>query len=138
MYKRLQYFFIFSWLIFFSSIDAFAQPGCLSISTSLTDATCFGGNDGKIQLTITPGAINAQPPFSIDLFFKDSGGGNTQLASYTGVAFTTITFTPGNGSLNVIGANSFGIPANASVDPGSTYFIVVGSTAIPSTLNSRL
>src|SRR6185295_6608552 len=72
---------------------------CLTISETHTDVTCFGGINGSITLTITPGTFpNAQAPYSIQLYYFSSG--LTQLASYSNVGFTTITFTPGNGSLN--------------------------------------
>src|SRR5258708_34651222 len=97
---------------------------CLIISEVHTDVSCFGGNDGSITLTITPGTSpNAQAPYSIQLYYFSSGF--TQLASYTNVAFTSITFTPGNGSLNSPGADAFGIPANAA---GEYYRIDVQST----------
>lgn len=125
MSKRL-HFFIFFWAALFSSSAVYSQ--CLSLSVTTSNASCFSGNDGAITLTINPGtAPDAQPPFDIELFFRDSNG-RTQLAFYDNVAFTSITFTPGNGSLNVSGADAFGIPANAFIEPGSDYVIDVRST----------
>src|SRR5579859_5369612 len=107
---------------FFLSAQSYAQ--CLSLSETHTDVSCFGGNDGSITLTITPGTSpNAQAPYSIQLYYFSSG--LTQLASYSNVSFTSITFTPGNGSLNAPGADAFGIPANQS---GEYYRIDVQST----------
>ncbi|MGE0588408.1 MAG: gliding motility-associated C-terminal domain-containing protein [Cyclobacteriaceae bacterium] len=127
--RRLVYLIGFITFLLGSTQELQAQPGCLSIAANTQAASCFGGNNGQIQLTITAGTIpNAQPPFDIELFFQDSGGGLTQLAFHDDVAFTTITFTPGNGSLNLPGAEAFGIPANDAVDPGSEYRINVRST----------
>ncbi|MCB0490530.1 MAG: SprB repeat-containing protein, partial [Cyclobacteriaceae bacterium] len=127
--RRLVYLIGFIIFLLGSTQELQAQPGCLSIAANTQAASCFGGNNGQIQLTITAGTIpNAQPPFDIELFFQDSGGGLTQLAFHDDVALTTITFTPGNGSLNLPGAEAFGIPANDAVDPGSEYRINVRST----------
>ncbi|HNP95443.1 MAG TPA: PA14 domain-containing protein, partial [Cyclobacteriaceae bacterium] len=127
--RRLAYLIGFITFLLGTTQELQAQPGCLSIAANTQAASCFGGNNGQIQLTITAGTMpNAQPPFDIELFFQDSGGGLTQLAFHDDVAFTTITFTPGNGSLNLPGAEAFGIPANDAVDPGSEYRINVRST----------
>ncbi len=126
--KRLVNFIILISGLIFSHTQLMAQPGCLSISASTTSTSCFSGNDGQISLNITAGNIpNAQPPWDIELFFQDSGGGLTQLAFHDDVSFTNIIFTPGNGSLNIAGAEAFGIPSNA-FDPGSEYRINVRST----------
>ncbi len=123
MLKRL--IFCFTLLLGLSVNVAWAQ--CLTVSTTQVDVTCFGGNDGQITLNITPGTFpNAQPPYSIDLYYFS--GGLTPLASYINVGFTTITFTPGNGSLNLPGADAFGIPATPA---GDFYRIDVRSSGGP-------
>jgi hypothetical protein len=126
MSRRLLFFFVIFTATFFVSSVGFSQ--CLLISGTTQDVTCFGGNDGQIMLNITAGTPpNAQPPWDIELIFEDSGGGTTQLAFHNDVTFTSITFTPGNGSLNVSGADAFGIPSN-DIDPGSRYRVEVRST----------
>jgi len=126
--RRLAYFIVFFSGLLFGHNELMAQPGCLSISATTTTTSCFSGNDGQISLTITAGNPGqAQPPWDIELFFQDSGGGLTQLAFHDNVSVTSITFTPGNGSLNVAGAEAFGIPSN-DFDPGSEYRINVRST----------
>ncbi|MEP2671520.1 MAG: gliding motility-associated C-terminal domain-containing protein [Cyclobacteriaceae bacterium] len=126
--RRLAYFIVFFSGLLFGHTELMAQPGCLSISATTSTTSCFSGNDGQISLTITAGNPGqAQPPWDIELFFQDSGGGLTQLAFHDNVSVTSITFTPGNGSLNVAGAEAFGIPSN-DFDPGSEYRINVRST----------
>ncbi len=123
MLKRL----IFCFALFLGLSINVALAQCLTISTTQVDVSCFGGNDGQITLNITPGTFpNAQPPYSIDLFYFS--GGLTPLASYVNVGFTTITFTPSNGSLNLLGADAFGIPATPV---GDFYRIDVRSTGGP-------
>ncbi|MBS1486915.1 MAG: SprB repeat-containing protein, partial [Bacteroidetes bacterium] len=101
-----------------------AKGQCLSITTSQTNVSCFGGNDGTITLTITPGTIpDAQPPYAIQLYYFSSG--LTQLSSITNFSSSTITFKAGNGTLNQPGADAFGIPANAS---GEYYRVDVQSS----------
>jgi hypothetical protein len=127
MIRRLYFFIVIFLAAFFSTTAGYGQ--CLTIPTTSQDVSCFGGNDGEISLTINAGTPpNAQPPWDIELFFEDSGGGLTSLAFYNDVTFTSIIFTPGNGSLNIIGADAFGIPANDFIDPGSRYRIEVRST----------
>lgn len=127
MLRRFFYFFIFFFTTLSYSSAVYSQ--CLSLAVTSVDVSCYGGNDGQITLTITPGTPpDAQAPYTIELFFRDSGGGLTQLASHNNVNVTSITFTPGNGSLNLLGAEDFGIPANDFVDPGSDYKIDVRST----------
>lgn len=128
MFQRLHYcsLIFFLALCFYSPV-AYSQ--CLSLSVTTAPTSCYGSNDGEIALTINPGTPpDAQAPYDIELFFRDSDGNLTQLAAYNDVSFTSITFTPGNGSLNIPGAEAFGIPANNSTDPGSDYKIDVRST----------
>ena len=123
MIKRL----ILCFSLFLGLSAGIVQAQCLTISSTQVDVTCFGGNNGQITLNIIPGTIpNAQPPFSIDLYYFS--GGLTPLASYSNVNFTTITFTPGNLSLNLPGADAFGIPATPA---GDFYRIDVRSTGGP-------
>jgi len=120
MLKRL----IFCLGLFLGLSLNFALAQCLTISTTQVDVSCFGGNDGQITLTITPGTFpNAQPPYSIDLYYFQ--GGLTPLASHVGYMSNTITFTPGNTSLNLPGADAQGIVAT---QPGDFYRIDVRST----------
>src|SRR5258708_2023960 len=124
---KMKYFLKFLYPLLFASrflLSEHSNAQCLVILETDTDVWCFGGNDGSITVTITPGTSpNAQAAYSIQLYYFSSGF--TQLASYTNVAFTSITFTPGNGSLNSPGADAFGIPANAA---GEYYRIDVQST----------
>lgn len=94
---------------------------CLQISVTTQDATC-GGNDGQITLNITPGTPpNAQSPYTISLAYVDTDGQMTLLANYPGVSFETITFSQGDGTLNIPGADELGIPA------AQFYILVVSS-----------
>ena len=124
MKSRLLAFVLFFSIFSTVGFKSFSQS--LAISASVTNVTCFGGNNGEILLTITsPAPPIAQPPYAIDLFYDDGSGSLTPLASYIGVNFTTITFKSGNGSLNVLGADAFGIPATPGIE---RYRIDVRST----------
>src|SRR5258708_36594175 len=110
---KMKYFLKFLYPLLFASsflLSGHSNAQCLVLSETHTDVSCFGGNDGSITLTITPGASpNAQAPYSIQLYYFSSGF--TQLASYTNFAFTSITFTPGNASLISPVSHDFRIPA---------------------------
>ncbi len=96
----------------------------LSVVETHTNVSCFGGNDGVINVSISATGPLATSPWSVELQYRFFGGGFVTLAFYSGVSTTNYQFKTGNSSLNQPGADAFGIPANA---PGDVYRVIVSS-----------
>jgi|GEM_PF-3064421 len=127
MATKFRFLLITAVLLWTGASQAFGQ--CLSVTTTLTHIECYGDNTGEILVNITAGASpNAQPPWDVELYFRDSNNNLTLLGKVDNSSSTSITFKKGNGSLTEAGADDFGIPANSNVDPGSQYQINVSAT----------